>query len=29
MVEREELNELYDKITSALSEQEWQVFQRF
>ena len=26
---REELNELYDKITSALSEQEWQVFQSF
>ena len=29
VVEREELNELYDKITSALSEQEWQVFQSF
>lgn len=29
VVEHEELNELYDKITSALSEQEWQVFQSF
>ena len=29
VVEREELNELYDKITSPLSEQEWQVFQSF
>ena len=29
VVEREGLNELYDKITSALSEQEWKVFQSF
>lgn len=29
VLEREEMNELYEKITSALSEQEWQVFQLF
>lgn len=29
ILEKERMNELYDKITSALSEREWQVFQLF